>query len=68
MAIVFTSLYFGFYYFFSLLVNCFCFEWRFSALPCVANAERGLIHSFLALCAFSTLSTLSTGFQHKVAQ
>nr|DAX09253.1 MAG TPA: hypothetical protein [Microviridae sp.] len=24
--------------------------------------------SFLALCAFSTLSTLSTGFQHKVAQ
>jgi hypothetical protein len=46
----------------------FWFEWRFSALPCVAYAELGLIHSFLALCAFSTLSTLSTGFQQNIAQ
>nr|DAU89824.1 MAG TPA: hypothetical protein [Microviridae sp.] len=30
----------------------FWFEWRFSALPCGAYAELGLIHSFLALCAF----------------
>jgi hypothetical protein len=46
----------------------FWFEWRFSALPCGAHAELGQIHSFLALCAFSTLSTLSTGFQQNVAQ
>jgi hypothetical protein len=53
---------------FLLFVNVFWFEWRFSALPCVAYAELGLIHSFLALCAFSTLSTLSTGFQQNIAQ
>jgi hypothetical protein len=45
-----------------------CFEWRFSALPYGAYAECGLIHSFLALCAFSTVSTVSTGFQQNIAQ